>query len=444
MKNKGISLIVLVITIIVILILATAIIMNMLKTNIVNKAEIAVIKSDMKTFEEELEMYVSDAYIDDFGEYDESILNADKLTSPSVHDVIKSLENSKYKDDMIIQKGKIILSVTLDDTVREAVKDFSNKIVIYNKANVGKKTEKEKSLVTGFLPAYNNPIVPVGFSPIDTEDASWTDEDKDGIVDDWNKGLVIQDEIGNEFVWVPCSLDGKNGTIKYTKKFTYPTNYGANSSNTFDDSNAFPENVKETDQIKKYGGFYVGRYEAGLCDELADKRYISNIANISGIPNVKPNWSKWTALSPEMATKNAKLLVDNEYVKSGIITGTAWDTICEWIASEKDENGNSVHSITNSSSWGDYNDDPVEVNENDAQKTAYSEQWKAKNIYEFAGSVWEWTGEKRITLEQSEFYVMRGGHGGNSGNGCPAPYRHSYDDDTFGTGIGFRIQLYIM
>jgi len=30
-------------------------------------------------------------------------------------------------------------------------------------------------------------------------------------------GLVIKDSVGNEFVWVPCTLDGANGTVQYAK-----------------------------------------------------------------------------------------------------------------------------------------------------------------------------------------------------------------------------------
>lgn len=445
MKNRGISLIVLITTIIVILILATAIIINMQETNIIDNAEVAVIKSDIKTFEEELSMYISDEYVETIGEFEETELNADKTTNPSVYDILKKLENSKYKDDIIIQNGKIILAATADDIVKEAVKDISNNIVTYDIVEVGETAENNNSLFTGSFPAYNNPIIPVGFRPINTDDASWLDKDKDGIVDDWNKGLVIQDEDLNEFVWVPCTIDGKNDTIKYARNVTYGSNYGSNNSNTVDNSDTLPSNVLETNQIKKYGGFYVGRYEAGICEDLSDVKYISNAnANITGKPVSKPNWIKWTAISPEMANNNAKLFVDTEYVKSGIITGTAWDTICEWIASEKDEEGISVHSIINSSSWGDYNNDPVDGNKSESRKTGYSDSWKAKNIYEFAGSVWEWTGEKRITSNEMEYAIMRGGHGGNSGSGCPVTYRWSYDNETYGTGIGFRIQLYIM
>ena len=51
--------------------------------------------------------------------------------------------------------------------------------------------------------SYNNPIVPEGFKKIETDTASW--ELENGIPKGWNSGLVIEDEIGNQFVWVPIS-----------------------------------------------------------------------------------------------------------------------------------------------------------------------------------------------------------------------------------------------
>ena len=62
---------------------------------------------------------------------------------------------------------------------------------------------------------------------------------------------------GNQFVWIPCSKDEykKCDTWNGTKQ-TNGTLAGANWDTTTQKS--------ESIQIEKYGGFYVGRYEAGL------------------------------------------------------------------------------------------------------------------------------------------------------------------------------------
>ena len=107
MKNKGISLIVLIITIVVIIILATAIIVNIANTNIISNANEAVVKQDIKTFQDELDIYISDKYTDTLGEFDIATLNAN--TTEEVIAIIPSVEKSKYKEYIAIANGKIII-----------------------------------------------------------------------------------------------------------------------------------------------------------------------------------------------------------------------------------------------------------------------------------------------------------------------------------------------
>ena len=43
----------------------------------------------------------------------------------------------------------------------------------------------------------NDPIIPVGFRAVDTKDAVWNTDNG------WRNGIVIEDEDGNQFVWIP-------------------------------------------------------------------------------------------------------------------------------------------------------------------------------------------------------------------------------------------------
>ena len=67
---------------------------------------------------------------------------------------------------------------------------------------------------------YNNPIIPEGFHKLETETASWNIEN--GVPKGWNNGLVIEDNRGNQFVWIPVDkekMDLKIIIIKlYMKK----------------------------------------------------------------------------------------------------------------------------------------------------------------------------------------------------------------------------------
>ena len=51
--------------------------------------------------------------------------------------------------------------------------------------------------------------IPEGFSPVDVDDAKWGNEGEEPTEESINKGLVIQDESGNQFVWVPVEKDQK-------------------------------------------------------------------------------------------------------------------------------------------------------------------------------------------------------------------------------------------
>ena len=60
----------------------------------------------------------------------------------------------------------------------------------------------------------NNPIIPKDFYPVNTEKAKWAYDNTNNKVTDVDKGLVIMDEKGNQFVWVPVSNPGSMyGTI---------------------------------------------------------------------------------------------------------------------------------------------------------------------------------------------------------------------------------------
>ena len=77
------------------------------------------------------------------------------------------------------------------------------------------KTINDKSTGTA-----DNPIIPKGFYAVNTQAAEWTFDSTNNKVIDVDKGLVIMDEKGNQFVWVPvrnikdmvmCANNNKDG-----------------------------------------------------------------------------------------------------------------------------------------------------------------------------------------------------------------------------------------
>ncbi len=73
-----------------------------------------------------------------------------------------------------------------------------------------------------------------------------SEEDKNKYAGEIDVGKALK---GNQFVWIPCKVEEY---LKY--------NWGSTYQNRESDIST---EISEKRQIKKYQGFYVGRYEAG-------------------------------------------------------------------------------------------------------------------------------------------------------------------------------------
>ena len=181
---------------------------------------------------------------------------------------------------------------------------------------------------------------------------------------------------GNQFVWIPCTID------EYTK-----IDFGMSNASSWDRET----NSAEKEQIEKYGGFYVGRYEAGVStldeetDTFKDSVTFSNNASLfnsvtagTGINNW--GWQNYDFIArgkvitdsnyPNKVTGNIvekansipyyhadyytavemseRLYNNNLYVQSGLITGTQWDMMMKFLSNSSD------YSDMKSTNWGNY------------------------------------------------------------------------------------------
>ena len=108
MKNKkGISLIVLIITIIVVIIIAAAIILTFSKNNPVTSANEATFKSDIRSFQEELAMYISKEIIKDYSGTREKLETPDLPSKENMKKYVSSF-SKKYENKIGIYEDEIV------------------------------------------------------------------------------------------------------------------------------------------------------------------------------------------------------------------------------------------------------------------------------------------------------------------------------------------------
>ena len=389
--KKGISLIVLIVTIIVIIILAAAVILTITKNNPVSSAKEATFKEDMSNIQDELSMYISKKYTDDPLSFEKSSVN---LSGDSM--VTELPSTKKYKDKVSVVEGNLVKN---NSKVNSDEKKWFNE-VIGNTSNV-----KEEWQDTIASVKYGVPI-PKGFIY------------KEGTKD---TGLVIKDDNDNEFVWVPATES------TYIKDTSFP-----GYTPTGDDT--LPNGITdETADVVKYGGFYIGRYEAGIPDGDTSP------SNKTGIPVSKKSAIVWASIDYTNSKASAESMISNEYVQTGLLTGKAWDTTCNWIKDSLNSI-NSSASLTNSRYYGNHIDSLAPANENSGTKSTsgFNENWKVKNIYDLAGNVWEWTSEAN-----DSYFISRGGSYSNSGIENPVSLRNHGMSYYAGVDLGFRVRLYI-
>ena len=381
-QKRGISLIVLIVTIIVIIILAAAVILTITKNNPVSSAKEATFKEDVTAIQDELSMYLSKKYTDNPTSFDKSSVN---LSGDSM--VTELPSTKKYKDNVSVVEGNLVIN---NSKVNSDEKKWFNE-VIGNTSNVKKEWKNTIASVEDGVP------IPKGFTY------------KEGTKD---TGLVIKDGNENEFVWVPAT------------ESTYAKDTSSSGATPTGDDTLPNGIIDETADVVKYGGFYIGRYEAGIPEGE------TSTSNKIGIPVSKKDATVWTDITYTNAKASAEKMINNEYVQTGLITGTAWDTVCHWIKSDDE--------LKDSRTYGNYRNSasPANVSGYGTKQVAgYSDKWSVKNIYDLAGNVWEWTSEAYGFI-----FVRRGG---SYNYGDPVSYRDDFNASHTDGNVGFRLRLYI-
>ena len=298
-------------------------------------------------------------------------------------------------------------------------------------------------------------------------------------------GLTIQDSKGNQYVWVEvpktsevyqtAGLNIKDFTTEeytaieedlhtYTSDYRNGTSYKDEYSSdaaTGLTSDKYAELKKRMlKSVYKNGGFYIGKYETGIENELR----INGDANTAPteIPVIKQNAYPYNYVTCSQAQTLASKMESGNYISS-LMFGVQWDLVLKYLETKgtaqadlkKDSTNwgnyyNNLWNITNiDSKYGIYNKGMNWTNgaygKKDSNKsvllsTGASETFSKQGIYDLAGNVWEWTLE--YTAISSGPCAKRGGNYSSSGSYTPAAYRNNDNTTGYGDSIGFRLSLY--
>ena len=261
-------------------------------------------------------------------------------------------------------------------------------------------------------------------------------------------GLVITDNVennistGNEFVWVPVDDfsefvredfgDTKISSEDFITTGLTESKYYEISANGLNVNETGTTSTKEVQEmyksIKKYKGFYVGRYETGIEGDTA--RTLETASDINETPVIKKNkkiynyitWGNSMTDETGGAVQKARSMYEN----STLCYGVQWDAILRWLKSFSEIS----EDITNSTSIGNYDTD------GNIATTGYDEAYQLKNIYDLAGNVAEWTMEAYGT----DTRVLRGGKSGTTDN---MTNRETASPNSINGLYGFRVTLYV-
>ena len=410
-----------------------------------------------------------------------------------------------FGDSGIIDRAKEAQNETNQATERDKkeIKELSNWLDSKTNGNSGGSTGGNTTggdTTTSDLPSVANKTIPYypdnTFTKVEGTDLS--------------NGLVIKDAEGNEYVWIEvpktaevyptAGLKITNFTVdEYTAietdLHTY-TNYyrnGTSYTDTYYSKDATGLTSDEYTTLKQKmlksvyenGGFWIGRYEAGITKNRTSKDEEITAAPLSKAGTVENAVYPYTYVTCSQAQTIASKLSTGKSYTSSLMFGVQWDLVLKHIEVKEVAKGTTLATIqselrSDSTSWGNYYNASFEINrgkyaKNGALTTWYnyntaladcvtytngtstkvsassssntillttgaSDACQKMNIYDLAGNVYEWT------LEYTAFTgtpcAFRGGIYFNFGSSSPASDRSSSNTTYSNYDIGFRPSLF--
>ena len=420
MKNKGVTLIALAVTIVVMLILAGVTISVLNGENgIVKQAQKAKEESKIKELKEKVRIDIAGKRVEN--------INGELRVS-----VLKEILD-KYFDNVPVE------TQITSETELKAKEEYGKYEMKISDIDVGEITYETSYTIFKDVNGEQVPI-PEGYIVSENSD--------ENIV---NKGLVISDSRGNEYVWISCTVDSSSNKLQYKRTEWGVEKDGTDNSRAIKDEltlkdidvtysktdtdNGINEEISkeivaqinaEKESIKKYGGYYIGRYEVGKDNKTA-------VIKAEQEPYVNIKWSK--------AYELAKGIGGGEGATTYLCSSYSWDTAINFIQNTTGKNyATSIIGFNGNWKSQEVKDSSGKVIKpvNTAQRLNTGLTTALCNIYDMGGNVGEFTTE--LNPGTSETVVLRGG---NNNNNSPAGYRWDFVSGGASSSCGFRATLFL-
>lgn len=326
-KTKGISLIVLVITIIVMIIIAGAIILSLSNANVIDKAKEAKNKTNLSVLKERWNSAYQEALVQNGG------------TTPTLDQIttnVGTLPSSDYS------------------TTITGIKYSGTDTAVISAATA-----------LGIELPPSGPVIPNGFIASTVVGETTVDQ-----------GLVIKEgtdgasTTSNEFVWIPVTdisqfyMVGNFSTFDVNANASYKTMIGAPYGT---------EGPLMYASVLKYKGFYIGRYEAG-------NESSTFVSKKSTTPYYTTTFANY--LIKARAYKPVASATSDGMPVSTLVYEEQWDAAMRFMKDVTNTGTPSSKYIINSAAMGNYFGSRVLTGTNSA--------YMVKNIYDMAGNMREW------------------------------------------------------
>ena len=332
----------------------------------------------------------------------------------------------------------------------------------------------EEEVITLPSTAETTPFLPTGFTRVPGTSL--------------HNGLVVKDATGNEYVWIEVPrnstvypnaglsldldtltdtalTDAYNAIEADLHAYTADYREGTSSSDTYYSDDATGLTSTEYEALKqkmlksvyKNGGFYIGRYEAGL-----ENTYRIAAGTANQTPVIKPHAYPYNWVTCKQAQTAAARLTTAEYTSS-LMFGVQWDLVMKYL--ETSGATTQAELKEDSTEWGNYWNNEFDITNSEAKYFDEDEvKWEIaapyskmedegflltlgansafvkQNIYDLSGNLYELTLEKYS--DSSNLCVDRGGGYDGDGIFYSTSVRSGYNyANTFG-GLGFRVSLY--